>query len=138
MRVFTSSWFTELPPEIARIGISRGTPRGQAGFKTMRELAPGPWFRSVPPPEYLRLYDEEVLSRLDPADVVARLEELGEGQDGALLCWENPRDCIATRAWCHRHIVARWLQDHAGVAVEEYGYPGLEPARLLRKAGSRG
>jgi hypothetical protein len=32
----TSSWFTELPPTFCRIGISRGTPRGKAGFRMYR------------------------------------------------------------------------------------------------------
>jgi hypothetical protein len=37
LQVFTSSWFTPLPPDHVRIGISRGTPRGVvAGYRTRR------------------------------------------------------------------------------------------------------
>jgi hypothetical protein len=64
----TAAWSTPLDPSYCRIGISRGVPRQQpAGFKKYRKLAPGPWFNSVTPEEYDRLYRAEVLDRLHPA-----------------------------------------------------------------------
>ena len=43
MKIYTSSWFTNLPDTIQKIGVSRGTPRGyKAGYRKMPELAPGP------------------------------------------------------------------------------------------------
>jgi hypothetical protein len=28
--------------------------------------------------------------------------------------------------WCHRHIVAQWLEDRLGIAVHEVGHPNLD------------
>lgn len=54
--IVTASWFSVLLPDYARIGISRGQPRGQSGYRMYRKLAPGPWFNAVPIDEYERLY----------------------------------------------------------------------------------
>jgi hypothetical protein len=78
-RVYTSSWFTTLPPEIQKIGISRGTPRGYpAGYRRMMELAPGPWFNSVTPAEYHRLYMAQ-LGALDARAVQGKIYLLSGG-----------------------------------------------------------
>jgi hypothetical protein len=64
MRIYTSSWFTRLPPDMLRIGISRGTPRGQpASYRRRPELAPGSWFKSVDPAEYYRWYMAQLAGR---------------------------------------------------------------------------
>lgn len=118
MRIFTSSWFTELPDTIQKIGISRGYPRGYpAGYRRMAELAPGPWFNSVSPAEYHRLFMEQ-LSKLSPTVVVGKIGELAAGKDVALLCFEKPHD---RTAWCHRGQVAGWLGDELGIEVCEFG-----------------
>jgi hypothetical protein len=102
VRIFTSSWFHPLPSNIQKVGISRGVPRRQpAGFRMMSELAPGPWFNSVGPAEYRRLYLDQ-LAALDAQAVVDKLHTLGEGRDVALLCFERPDDA----QWCHRGYVA--------------------------------
>jgi hypothetical protein len=42
MTVKTASWFTKLPDDHQRIGISRSTPRRMpAGYRIYRKLAPG-------------------------------------------------------------------------------------------------
>jgi hypothetical protein len=118
--IFTSSWFTKLPPSFLRIGISRATPRGmQAGFRIMRELAPGPWFNSVSPHEYdVRFSDQ--LARLDARAILAKIEGMaGDLPDAALLCYEDPRK---PDDWCHRGQVSRWFKDQLGLAVYEYGH----------------
>ncbi len=56
--------------------------------------------------EYEELYREQVLSKLDPMDV---LDELGH--DVILLCHEKYDDIVAGKTFCHRHIVARWLEE---------------------------
>ena len=60
----TSSWFTKLPADHCRIGISRGTPSAQkAPYRNYRQLTPGPWFKTcATPQEYVRLYYSEVLA----------------------------------------------------------------------------
>jgi len=38
-------------------------------------------------------------------------EELGE--NAVLLCWEKD-------GFCHRHLVADWLQEKLGIEIKEY------------------
>ena len=128
MRIYTSSWFTDLPATIQKIGISRGYPRGYpAGYRRMMELAPGPWFNSVSPAEYHRLYMEQ-LGKLDPKAILAKITGmLGDHhRDAALLCFESPTD---PAAWCHRGQVSGWLADMLDLQVPEYFAPGIKPQR---------
>lgn len=57
---------------------------------------------------YTREYERRVLRKLTPRIVA---DELGE--DAVLLCFEIPGE------FCHRHIVAKWL-NAAGYRVVEY------------------
>ncbi len=117
MRVVTSSWFVDLPDNVARIGISRGTPRGQRGYKMYRALAPGPWFRSVDYDTYQRRYFR-MLQEHDATHVLDDLETLADGRDAAMLCFEPPQP---GPKWCHRALVSVWFYEQCGLAVPEYG-----------------
>lgn len=122
MNIITSSWFTKLPDDHQRIGISRGTPRGaKAGYRMYRKLAPGPWFSSVDVETYGRLYQTEVLDLLDPHQVAAELQALAGGRIPVLLCFER----AGTSTWCHRALAAAWLAEGLGVPVPELGYEHL-------------
>ena len=69
--------------------------------------------------EYTMLYRKEILSTLDPLKVY---EEL----DGAvLLCWEK------AGKFCHRRLVADWLEKATGNAVDELDEDALSALRLL-------
>ena len=115
----TSSWYVRLPENYCRIGISRGTPRGQpAGYKMFRQLAPGPWFKSVDATEFRDRYQTEILDRLDPAVTVAELIRLAHGKIPALLCFEPPSP---GPNWCHRALVSVWLKERLNLDVFEYG-----------------
>jgi len=57
---------------------------------------------------YIKNYQKEVLDKLNPQQVY---EELGE--DAVLLCWEK------TGQFCHRHLVAKWLEKELGVKITE-------------------
>lgn len=77
------------------------------------KLAPKQWFlrkykRDKDEKFYAEQYCKEVLEKLDPKEVY---EELGE--DAVLLCWEGKTK------FCHRHIVAKWLNQHLGIEVTE-------------------
>ena len=121
MLIYTSSWFTKLPPEIQKIGISRGTPRGYPpGYRKMPELAPGPWFKTVSPEEYHRRFMAQ-MGALHPPAILAKLETLSGGKDVALLCYEAPGD---PAAWCHRGQVSGWLLDTLSIEAFEYGVDG--------------
>lgn len=125
-KVMTASWFTRLPAGFKRIGISRGTPRGQpGGFKLFKPLAPGPWFNSVGPLEYDRLYRGEILGALQPAKVMDQLQEMAGADIPVLLCFET----AGSGQWCHRAMAARWLAEHLGEPVPEFGHETIPQDR---------
>ena len=64
---------------------------------------------------YIKHFYSEVLDNLNPQDVYNKLYELSVGKDCVLLCYEKSDD------FCHRHIVAKWLEDNLGIIVKEWG-----------------
>ncbi|MDF0591721.1 DUF488 family protein, N3 subclade [Candidatus Methanocrinis natronophilus] len=111
------------------VAISRTQPKGWTG-RIYGPLAPS-WRLlqaakrgEIDEAEYSRRYREEVLSRLDPAAVYADL-----GEDAVLLCWER------AGAFCHRRLVAEWLEEELGVSVPEMGEVGGEEIRGKTKLG---
>jgi hypothetical protein len=119
----TTSWFTKLPPDHVRIGISRGVPYQLATFLSYRPLAPGSWFKScASPSDFKQHYFEEILAPLDPKAVVADLTLMADDGIPALLCWEAPPP---NEAWCHRALVSAWLFDELGLEVCEFGHEDL-------------
>ena len=118
----TASFFTYTGP--GRISIARFAPRSTpAGFKVYRKLAPGEWFNSVSVEEYLERFAAEILAPLDPQTVWDELHRLAGESEPVLLCWERP-PVAATELpghdFCHRRIVAQWLEERLGFVVEEY------------------
>ncbi len=76
-------------------------------------LAPPRWLinkfkKDLNTKEYIKLYYENVLDKLDPKRIYERL-----GENAILLCWENKTK------FCHRHIVAEWFYKHLGIKVTE-------------------
>jgi len=57
--------------------------------------------------KYVLRYAIEVLSKLDPFKVVRDLD------NKVMLCYEKPG------AFCHRHIVAKWLNVYTKIEVVE-------------------
>jgi hypothetical protein len=105
-----------------RISIARFTPRGcPPGYKIFKALAPGPWFNSVSRERYIELYNEEVLRLLDPTDIWERLHKLAGGAEPHLMCWEKP-PLDDVKNWCHRRMVATWLEEKLGVSVPEFEF----------------
>ena len=62
---------------------------------------------------YTDKYNSTVLSKLDPNEICKTLIKMSFAHDIFLLCYETPEK------FCHRHLVAQWLQD-AGVDVTEF------------------
>jgi hypothetical protein len=131
-QIMTASWFAKLPSKATPVGISRGVPRGKGGYQRLRDLEPGPWFKSVTPERYLALYSE-ILAGLDPGKVHDRLFAFGDAP--VMLCWEKAHDCESGKVWCHRHLAAQWLEDHLGIEVQEVGFSNLDRFAYLRSLG---
>lgn len=64
---------------------------------------------------YTKLYYEKVLNQLNPQEVYNQL-----GDNSVLLCYEKWDEKKEGKTFCHRRIVAKWLEDNLGVKVEEY------------------
>lgn len=124
--IFTSNFKIagHLPQALA---ISQGIPRGWQG-RRYKPLAP-PWslVKLTDSAQFIRLYKAQVLDRLDAAQV---LQELG-GDNLILLCWEAPGE------FCHRRVVAAWLQKELGLVVEEFNPKLKRHAAWLREMQER-
>lgn len=64
--------------------------------------------------EYITLFTK-LLDLLSPREIYNELIET-YGENVTLLCFEKPPQ------FCHRHIVAIWLQDNLGITVSELPY----------------
>lgn len=78
-----------------------------------KKLAPRFWFFKKYKEDgdanyYTEKYVEEVLNKLNPQQVYNDL-----GKDAVLLCWENEDE------FCHRHLVAYWLEQNLGIEIKE-------------------
>lgn len=109
-----------LPYNIAPISISRFPPKG-VNILEYKTLAPSPeLLRSYKATgdwaAYVSTYDNSILSKLNPHQVVNDLLNLAKTADIALVCFE--KDYLH----CHRHLVAEWLYSY-GYDITEYGVP---------------
>ena len=96
------------------ISIAGKAPAWYIG-KEYKLLAPKYWFfekykKDGDEEFYKKQYYEEVLKDLNPSAIY---DDLGQGS--VLLCWEKPGE------FCHRHLVAEWLQMSLGIDVKEVG-----------------
>ena len=57
----------------------------------------------------------EQLDKLDAEDIVKKLHKLTHDEEPVLMC-----HCGKDK-FCHRHIVAEWLELETGQIIEEYG-----------------
>ena len=67
--------------------------------------------------QYTKLYQERVLSILRPHAVYNEL-----GEDAILLCYEEPGE------FCHRRLVAAWIEKYLGFQVPEIPAPPKPPS----------
>ena len=54
------------------------------------------------------------MSKISPEEAYAALSDLDVGET-VLLCWEKPGD------FCHRRLVADWLEKAIGIKISELG-----------------
>ena len=90
------------------VAISQGVPRWYKGRRYM-PLAPSRELIKIEDEQLFRLlYNQQVLSKLDPQQVFADL-----GSDAIILCWESPGK------FCHRRVVAEWLEKVLDIKIDE-------------------
>ncbi len=92
------------------VAISLSVP---IGFKSERYLKLAPTREMISlahdgrTKEYTEIYTSEILSELDPVKVYKELD------GSVLLCWEK------AGKFCHRQIVADWLEQATGKRITE-------------------
>lgn len=118
--IYTSYFgkLSQLPKNIVPISICGKAPDWYKGAQ-YKKLAPKydffiKWKQTHDNDYYIRCFNEQVLSKLNPFTVIAELMQLSHGREFALICYEKPGD------FCHRHLVADWLSV-TGAQVKEYG-----------------
>lgn len=120
MKIYTS-YFANLKnlekDDIVPIGICCYPPKWFKG-PNLRAIAPSPDILEKcksSHAEYEKRYRTEVLSLFKDATILLeRISFISGGKDAALCCYEKPSD------FCHRHILAKWLEEQAGIKVEEF------------------
>jgi len=126
MRIYTS-YFGNLKKlqdaGIATIGIARFPPKHFYGTSLL-SLAPKSNMLQMAEQQYREEF-KKILASLNPHTIYQRIQEISEGKDVALLCFEKPNE------FCHRKMVAHWLIKNLGIEVTEYG---LEHAGALEKS----
>lgn len=105
-----TSYFAKSGGKSNVISIARPAPSGFRG-QTIKELAPSAgllkkWKRNQILKSQYTIEFNKQLKKLDPN----KIGSLCEGK--ILLCWER------SGAFCHRHLVARWLREN-GFNVKE-------------------
>jgi hypothetical protein len=102
------------------VAISRGVPDW---FRRRRypQLAPSRELIAIQNAAlFAARYRREVLAKLDPKAVFREL-----GDSAVLLCYEKPGE------FCHRRLVAEWLEERLGIQVPEQMFSRPGPNRLL-------
>lgn len=123
-KVIYTSYFAKinkLPASVVPISIAAKPPAGYTGLQ-YKKLAPKydffvEWKRTHDNDHYIKCFKEQVLDGLTVSDVLKELKGLinDADKDVCLVCYEKPTD------FCHRHLVAKWLNDN-GIACVEYDY----------------
>lgn len=120
MKIYTS-YFANLKnlekDDIVPIGICCYPPKWFKG-PNLRAIAPSPDILEKcksSHAEYDKRYRTEVLSLFKDANILLeRISFISGGKDAVLCCYEKPSD------FCHRHILAKWLEEQTGIKVEEF------------------
>jgi len=119
-----TSYFARSAKEPGAVSIARFPPRWYSGRRYFR-LAPTPEMLKLEDwEEYRKRYREEILSGLDPDEILRDLDVAGGGHDVIMLCFEKER------THCHRGLVAEWFHETIGLDVPEVGSPSTVQATL--------
>lgn len=116
MKIWTTYYanLKNLPGYILPVSIAGWAPKGWDGEEYKKVAPKKSWFweykRTEDQEFYVTKYYETVLSDLSKESVVKDLEDIlsrhPEYTEIALVCYEKPED------FCHRHILAAWLENY--------------------------
>lgn len=95
------------------IGITLKPPQWFNGTN-ITALAPRWVYFKKPEAIYTREFFKD-LAKLDPKKIYGELIRKSCGMDIVLLCYEKPGD------FCHRHFVAKWLNEKMNLNIIEFG-----------------
>jgi len=123
-RLVYTSYFgviNKLPAEFEPIAICGAVPSWYNG-KWMKKLAPSwsiwkEWHDSTAPDkneQYVKRFIPERLGKLDLEKTIMEIIGMAGSKTPCLLCYEKPGD------FCHRHLVAEWLNTSKLVKASEY------------------
>lgn len=122
IKIYTSYFanIKNLPDNIEPIAICGGIPNGYKG-KWLKFLAPKWWFFSKWKENhdndfYIENYNKEVLDKLNPEQVIKIIVHEAGNKIPCLICYEKPDN------FCHRHLVANWLNEKMTDKVEVVEY----------------
>jgi len=111
---YFANW-RKFPKNKKRISIARFSPKWAPVDGVAIELAPSADLLKAYKEEritqagYIQVFNAETLSVLDPREIYDKYDEC------VLLCYEK------TGEFCHRRLVAMWLQNAVGEAAPEIG-----------------
>lgn len=120
MKIYTSYFakLKKIPEDIVRISICGKAPDWYDGIQ-YKKVAPKygffqEWKKNQDNDFYIEHFNAEVLDNLVAKNVYEDLSNLSDGKDCVLICYEKSED------FCHRHLVAGWLNQKLGINIEEY------------------
>ena len=120
MKIYTSYFakLKKIPEDIVRISICGKAPDWYDGIQ-YKKVAPKygffqEWKKNHDNDFYIEHFNAEVLDNLVAKNVYEDLNKLSDCKDCVLICYEKSED------FCHRHLVADWLNQKLGINVEEY------------------
>ncbi|MET7816069.1 hypothetical protein ABZT26_35180 [Streptomyces sp. NPDC005395] len=141
VRLATCS-YPEFRPEMGiPVRATLGAPRFSLGYVlggVMPDATPERWFMGQPYEDFRRRMRHK-LHKLTIHRFMERAQAIGDahGKPDAtivLLCFENGRN---KKGWCHRALVAEWLEEQ-GVPCPEVGTLSPDDETILRQQAGGG
>lgn len=111
----------EPEPGVRYVSISRQNLRGAENMEKYPALMPDWKLINLAhemgySKECFEAYRKEYFGQLKNLDAEKVYQEL---QDCVLVCFESPKDIVSGKKFCHRRMVAGWIETELGIVVPE-------------------
>lgn len=118
MKIYTSYFANRAKlakADVMMIGIALYPPKWFTGVSN-KYVAPSSdiLFNSESEEDYTHRFNSEILDHRNPEVFLSIIEKVANGKDVALCCFEK------SGKFCHRHLVAKWLNEKLGLQIEEF------------------